>query len=600
MTNPAFWNDGWTAAVVNHLWQSTIVAAFAWLLVLILRKNTARARYWVWMVASVKFLLPFSLLMTAGEWLRSLIAAPVAAEPVLANVMEQVAQPFSQAQLFGSANFPIPTHHSTLLPIALVAAWICGALVIAIRFVSGWWKVNAAKRAALPLALAAGVPVLCSPSPVEPGIFGIFRPVLLLPQGILERLTPEQLRTIVVHEMCHVRRRDNLTFEFHMFVETLLWFYPPVWWIGARLIEEREIACDEAVLLAGEDSQDYAEGILNVCKFYVESPLECVAGVTGADLKMRIVRILSSRLAIKMGVGRKLLLGAAAMLLVAAPVAEGLAGALSQATVAAAQTGDAATQLPAFEVASVKPNKSGEGMMTGMGATADGTSCMNVTLQEIFRRTFGMQGARIIGAPGWVKTDRFNIEAKVAASDAPKLKGLKPDQRWLMLLPVLEDRFNLKFHHESRELPTYALVIAKGGLKLKEARPGDTYPNGFKGPGGATGMFLDRGKLTGQGVNIAGLINMLVLQGMDRAIFDKTGLTGKYDFTLQWTPDNAPPAMAGAPEGGPPGSEGAPQPDAGGPSLLTALEEQLGLKLEPQKERLDVIVVDHIEKPSEN
>lgn len=79
MTNPAFWNDGWTAAVVNHLWQSTIVAAFAWLLVLILRKNTARARYWVWMVASVKFLLPFSLLMTAGEWLRSLIAAPVAA-----------------------------------------------------------------------------------------------------------------------------------------------------------------------------------------------------------------------------------------------------------------------------------------------------------------------------------------------------------------------------------------------------------------------------------------------------------------------------------------------------------------------------------------
>jgi bla regulator protein blaR1 len=92
------------------------------------------------------------------------------------------------------------------------------------------------------------VPVLCSHSPVEPGIFGVFRPVLLLPEGILERLTPEQLKAIVVHEMCHVRRHDNLTFEFHMFVETLFWFYPPVWWIGARLIEEREIACDEAVL----------------------------------------------------------------------------------------------------------------------------------------------------------------------------------------------------------------------------------------------------------------------------------------------------------------------------------------------------------------
>jgi uncharacterized protein (TIGR03435 family) len=322
--------------------------------------------------------------------------------------------------------------------------------------------------------------------------------------------------------------------------------------------------------------------------------------VTGSDLKMRIVRILASHPAIKMGVGRKLLLGAAAMLLVAAPVAEGLAGALGQATAAAPQTGDAATHLPAFEVASVKPNKSGEGMMTRMGATPDGTSCMNVTLQEILRKTFGMQNDRIIGAPGWVKTDRFDIEAKVAASDAPKLKGLKTDQRWLMMLPVLEDRFNLKFHHESRELTTYALVIAKGGLKLKEARPGDTYPNGFKGPGGATGMFLDRGKVTGQGVNIAGIMSVLALQGMDRTIFDKTGLTGKYDFTLQWTPDNAPPAMAGAPEGGPPGSEGAPPPDAGGPSLFTALEEQLGLKLEPQKAPLDVIVIDHIEKPSEN
>ena len=95
------------------------------------------------------------------------------------------------------------------------------------------------------------VPVLLSSAKIEPGIFGIVRPVLLLPEGILERLTAEQMRAVVAHEMEHVRRRDNLTFAVHMVVEALFWFFPPVWWIGARLIEERERACDEAVVAAG-------------------------------------------------------------------------------------------------------------------------------------------------------------------------------------------------------------------------------------------------------------------------------------------------------------------------------------------------------------
>ena len=197
--------------------------------------------------------------------------------------MEQVTQPFLQTQFFDATSLPSPTHHSAWLPMALLAVWICGALVVAIRFGRGLHRVWSAKRVARPLELAAGVPVLCSPALIEPGIFGISRPVLLLPEGILESLSREQLKAIIAHEMCHVRRRDNLTFSVHMVVETLFWFYPPVWWIGARLIVEREIACDEAVLLAGEGAQDFAEGILNVCKFYVESPLKCVSGVTGAD-----------------------------------------------------------------------------------------------------------------------------------------------------------------------------------------------------------------------------------------------------------------------------------------------------------------------------
>ncbi len=116
-------------------------------------------------------------------------------------------------------------------------------------------------------------------------MFGIFRPVLLLPEGITERLTAAQLEAILAHELCHVRRRDNLTAAIHMVVETVFWFHPLVWWIRARLIDERERACDEEVLRLGSEAEVYAESILEACKLYLESPLACVSGVTGSDLE---------------------------------------------------------------------------------------------------------------------------------------------------------------------------------------------------------------------------------------------------------------------------------------------------------------------------
>jgi beta-lactamase regulating signal transducer with metallopeptidase domain len=130
---------------------------------------------------------------------------------------------------------------------------------------------------------------------LEPGVFGVFRPVLLLPEGIFERLTPAQLQAIVAHELCHIRCRDNLTATIHMLVETVFWFHPLVWWMGKRMVQERERACDEEVLELGGEPQVYAEGILNVCKHYIESPLVCVSGVTGSSLTPRIEAILANR-----------------------------------------------------------------------------------------------------------------------------------------------------------------------------------------------------------------------------------------------------------------------------------------------------------------
>jgi bla regulator protein blaR1 len=132
-----------------------------------------------------------------------------------------------------------------------------------------------------------------------------------------------------------------------------------------------------------------------------------------------------------------------------------------------AQAPGTSAQVPQFEVASIKPNKSDNGMRS-IVFTPDGMTMVGVTVQILFRNAFDLGDDRILGTPGWVKSEAYDIEAKVDGPDAPKLEKLTPGQRMSMLLPLLTDRFGLKFHHETKELPMYALVIAKGGPKLKE------------------------------------------------------------------------------------------------------------------------------------
>ena len=116
------------------------------------------------------------------------------------------------------------------------------------------------------------MPVLASPSLMEPGLVGLFRPVLVSSSKILpERLTRSEIDAILAHEISHLRRRDNLTASFHMLVEALVWFHPLVWWIGARLIEEREQACDEAVVASGHDRAAYARSLVESCRLYLQS-----------------------------------------------------------------------------------------------------------------------------------------------------------------------------------------------------------------------------------------------------------------------------------------------------------------------------------------
>src|SRR5262249_2749957 len=163
-----------------------------------------------------------------------------------------------------------------------------------------------------------------SKSTLEPGILGIFHPTLILPTGISERLTDAQLEAIITHELCHVQRGDNLAAAVHMFVEAIFWFHPLAWWIGVRMVDERERACDENVLKLGSDPQAYAEGILKVCKFYLESPLFCTASVTGANLKKRIEAIMTNSGARSLELAKKLLLAATGISVVVGPLMFGL------------------------------------------------------------------------------------------------------------------------------------------------------------------------------------------------------------------------------------------------------------------------------------
>jgi bla regulator protein blaR1 len=437
---------------------------------------------------------------------------------------------------------------------------------------------------------------------MEPGIFGIFNPLMLWPDLLSERLENEHIEGILAHELVHARRHDNLTAAIHMLVEVVFWFHPMVWWIESRMLQERERACDEAVVRLAGRPEVYAEGLLKACRFCAESPLICVSGITSADLRDRIICIMTEHLVQKMDLSRKLLLGGVAFVSLAIPVALGLSAKLDTATTMnvnspslfvkpATTNKDIAVDLPPFAVATIKPVAVADNVPSSMRITDDGVSFRAVFVAWIVSQAFSAQPVisreddRILGLPSWTKSERYDVEAKVDDEDVPKWKALSLSQQGFALQSLLVRRFNLQFHHETRERPTYSLVVAKNGPKLHKAQLGETYPNGITGPdsaGGRGAAIVTPGKIVLQGSSLSVLANLLSSQGPSHAVVDKTGLTGIYDITLRWSPDDI-------------GSS-----DASLPSLFTALQEQLGLKLEYNKNPIDVIVIDHVERPSAN
>ena len=235
---------------------------------------------------------------------------------------------------------------------------------------------------------------------------------------------------------------------------------------------------------------------------------------------------------------------------------------------------------PTFEVATIKPTQ--EGTHFTIHPTGSGELIANdVSLAYLIKFAYEVSPRQITKGPPWLDTDKYDLKAKPDIEGQPSLKQMR-----VMVQKLLADRFQLTFHHEKLELPVYAVTVAKGGPKLTV---NDSNPNGNPGYGGGPG-----GGMRVINSTIAEFISFVLNDAVALPVVDQTGLGSKrYNFVLKWTPDAS---MSGAMPPGPPPTDGADAP----PDIFTAMQQQLGLKLESKKGPLEVLVIDHVEKPSEN
>jgi Protein of unknown function (DUF3738). len=267
---------------------------------------------------------------------------------------------------------------------------------------------------------------------------------------------------------------------------------------------------------------------------------------------------------------RRLLLLVLALFLVA-PSALGQSGAGSSAPAASG-----VAKIPTYDVVAIKPNKSGSGSLD-VDENVDTYNAKNITVKGILEEAYGIRRDLISGVSGPVESAHFDVMAKIVDPDPVAIRKLTGRQRGAMLLPILTDRFQLKAHTETRILPVFELVVVSSGPKFK--RSADQKSNDI----GTSIQGSDRGfQLTAHGITMASLASSLEGQ-VHRPVIDKTGLAGHYDVAMKWASDTAPSSEANP-----------------GPSIFTALQEQLGLKLKAAKGPVETLVVDHVEMPSEN
>lgn len=497
----------------------------------------------------------------------------------------------------------------------LWAIWGAGALLCLLPVLAGTWQLRALRgsgsscaradawlrRLSAEAGLHRPIAVRVHESIPGPMTYGTLRPVILLPLDA-ESWSDDALSRAMIHELEHVRRGDWFSQYMARIVGALYWFHPLVWMAWRRLRLEAERACDDAVLRRSEAAA-YADQLVLLAERLARTatpPLLAMAACR--DLSTRVRAVLDGAQAR----GRAGALPVATAIVAAALFIAAVAPLRAVRQVQAPS--DGAQQPPlAFETASVKPNKSGaEERYIRIDPRGGSLTVVNLQLRELITFAYQIQSFQLEGGPDWIDSDRFDILAKpereVPATGAG-FGGQEPLR--MMLRTLLADRFTLVMHKETKELPIFELVVARAdgrlGSQLRPAavdcearaaaaRAGTPPPSsGPPGPG-SCGTTMNPVSVRGGGATMA-MLSSLLEGPAKRLVIDRTALTGHWDFEVNYTPDRSQM---------PPGVELPSSIDPNGPSLFTALEEQLGLKLRPARGPVEVLVIDSVQQPTPN
>jgi uncharacterized protein (TIGR03435 family) len=431
---------------------------------------------------------------------------------------------------------------------------------------------------------------------------GVARPAILMPAEAAG-WSDAEIRQALVHEMEHVRRADWPVHVATRVVCALYWFHPLVWIAWRRLGIEAERACDDAVLRTVEQTA-YAQQLVTLARRNARpSPIPALSMAGRSDLSERVAAVLDDAQARgHLGFTRMAaIVGIAGLLVViVAPLRA------QDTKIVAGRAGEA----PAFEVASIKENKSGDPGSRQQRLPGGRIVFTNVPLRDLILLSYALQPSQLVGQPDWITSARFDITAQAGEIPATRPGVVGPAQ--LMMQHLLADRFNLAVHTETREMSIYALTLARRDGKLgpriapavtdcesvmaarlkAPPNPAEPQPPSPQLPNGAPacGMrFHWEGRIMAGGISMTQLAQNLSPR-VGRPIVDRTGLSGGFDFELEFVVD---PGML--PDGAAP-----PPPDPDKPSIFTALEEQLGLKLQADRAGVEVLVIDRVTRPTEN
>lgn len=578
---------GWT--LLHFLWLGTLIAVVYAAARRAARSASPNARYLLACLAlAVIVATPVATWILLRPSVSTLAVAPPAAIPS------------SPVALQGHTAIRVNSDYTLPQPVLswVVAVWFAGTIAFWIRLAGGWaltirlrsvsvrpapsrWQ-NVFDRLKAAVRVSPRVRLLVSSVVTGPMVVGWIRPVVLVPMGALAGLPPEQVEAILLHELAHVRRGDYLVNILQSVVEALLFYHPAVWWISNHIREERESCCDDLAVSITGDVTGYALALAELASFR-PTPVAAAVAATGGSLSRRIARLL--------GQPRP------DSLRIAGP---GVLTTLALVAVTAFAMFAQSTAPPKFEVASVKP--SSEQRFMTVHPLPGGRLTATAPLRLLIQNAYGLQAFQIIGGPRWIDLDRYEIEAK-AEGNANRAEVFQ------MLQTLLKDRFQLKTHSETRELPVYLLVAAKNGPKLSPPKDGGcvaTNPDGPPPPPrtgfpcGRAGIMVEPGgaRIAGAKVLMPEFTRILSIV-MGRSVIDKTGVSTQFDAQVDFAPDAT---TAGLPVPINPGGPGGASPPAepASPSIFSAIQEQLGLKLESGKGPVEVLVIDHVERPSGN